>query len=179
MSLKFSQIFIISETILRRTIEEPFWPNEQRTYQRQKVIDQNKREGWICDFLNQGLQLDLKILIRKNDYSSWPTEHKTENVNTIKSELTFRDNIVFELPQILLKIRHRSADAEQFRKKIYISKCFGERAHQIWAAQFVDANDRSQMFFLLGFRRDADVEDISILTEIKKTISLFDGAEIL
>lgn len=171
MTLEFSDVYIISETIRRSGLKEFFWPFEQRKFARQKLIDRNKREGWICRFLEKGLMLDAKILISKADYADWPTQHRTQNSNTLTSELTFHEKFKFSYTSQVLKIKFPAEDAEIVRKKIYISEHFGVRADDIWATQYFESgSDRRFMFYLLGFDREINEKDLIILETIRSEL---------
>ena len=171
MILEFSDVYIISEIIRRSALGDFFWPIEQRRFKRQKLIDLNKREGWICRFLENGLKLDAKILISKADYVDWPVQHRTQNSNTLASELTFHEKFEFAYSSQALKIRFPAEDAEAVRKKIYISDHFGERADEIWAAQYFEGGyDRRFMYYILGFEREIKEKDLIILETIRSEL---------
>lgn len=171
MTLEFSDVYIISETIRRSGLSDFFWPIEQRKFKRQKLIDLNKREGWICRFLEHGLVLDAKILVNKADYADWPEQHRTQNSNTLTSELTFHEKFEFAYSSQALKIKFPAEEAEAVRKKIYISEHFGDRADGIWAAQYFEAgNDRSFMYYILGFEREIKEKDLIILETIRSEL---------
>lgn len=168
MKIEKKNIYVIKETIIRKTLNDHYWPTEQRNFKRQKLIDANKREGWIGHFLNNGLTIEGQILISKNDYAEWPKEHKTKNINVISSELLYFEEFSFELNNPALVVRHASGLAEEFRKNIYISAKFRENADRVWAAQFFDdPESRDTMLFTIGFDRPRSRLDDEILGKIK------------
>lgn len=180
MKLHFQNVFIISETIRRPSLTEYFWPLEQQRFGRKKLIDLNKREGWVCHFVEKGLGLDAKLIISKEDYTEWPQQHRTLNANTIKSELTFHDQIEFEFSTPALTLQHLAADAEPVRKTVYISERYGERADGIWAAQyFPPAADRNTMYYNLGFTRETQPEDLHALNLIRSALSGLENVTLL
>lgn len=180
MTLEFSDVFIISETIRRSGLTGFFWPLEQRRFGRQKLIDRNKREGWICRFLEKGLLLEAKILISKADYAEWPAQHRTQNTNTLTSELTFHEKFVFPYSSQALKVKHLAAEAEAVRKKIYISEHFAERADGLWAAQYFEAgSDRKFMYYVLGFERELNEKDLIILETIRSELLTLQNVELV
>jgi hypothetical protein len=179
MKLNFNRVQVIAETIIRKDINSSFWPNEQRTYKRQALIDKNLREGWICNFENHGLRLEIKIIISEHDYSSWPQDHRTENLNTIRSDLRFYEEFSEELDNVILHIVHKSEIAEDLRKKIYLSNHFKDKCDKIWAAQYFENGNREEMHFSIGFNRELLPEDLVILEEIKKIALSIQGAVVL
>lgn len=175
-NLKFNDVYVISERIIRHDLNAYFWPSEQKNLLRESAFGANKKEGWLCNFLENGLSLDVEILISKFDYMDWPKSHRTQNTNTIKSELVFHEQIEYKLSEPVLKIKHLARDAENIRKKIYVSNRFGKNAHHIWAAQyfapdFEPAANRDYMFYALGFNRSISNDDQTILSEIMKDLS--------
>ena len=178
MTLEFSDVFIISETIRRSDLKDFFWPLEQRRFGRQKLIDRNKREGWICRFLDKGLLLDAKILISKSDYAEWPAQHRTQNSNTLTSELTFHEKFEFPYSSQALKVKHPAEAAEAVRKIIYVSEHFGDRADGLWAAQYFESgSDRKFMFYVLGFDREVNEKDLIILETIRSELLTLQNVE--
>lgn len=178
--MQFQQVYMISENIMRTSLKDFFWPIAQRRFGRQKLIDLNKREGWLCRFLEKGLVLEAKILISKNDYADWPNPHRTQNTNTLSSELSFHDSIEFKLSAPALKVKHPAEIAEDIRKKIYISERFGEQADLIWAAQYFEpGSDRSSMYYILGFDRKIQSSDNLIIEQIKAELSLLNDVVLL
>lgn len=179
MKLNFKNVYVISETVIRKNLESSFWPEEYRTYRRQALIDQNKREGWYCDFENHGLRLQVKIIISENDYRDWPPDHRTNNLNTIRSDLQLHDEFSIELNNIQLQIVHSPQIAEEIRKKIYLSNHFKERSDSIWAAQYFELGQRDQMHFAIGFKREMLQEDALNIDEIKKIALSVQGVKLL
>lgn len=180
MKAKFYDVFIISEKIERKSTEEFFWPNEVRKFKRQKLIDQNKREGWICRFLNGGLLLEADIIISKNDYKDWPENHITPNPNITKSELNFHANFEINIANPVLHFTHAAQDAEAIRKKIYISQRFGAEAHHITAAQyFENPQNKAVMNFVLGFERSQSSSDKKVIESILSDLKMFDHIELI
>lgn len=171
MTLQFSDVFVISETIRRAGLKDFFWPLEQRRFGRQKLIDRNMREGWICRFLENGLLLDAKILVSKADYAEWPAQHRTQNSNTLTSDLTFHEKFEFSYSSHALKLKFPAELAEAVRKKIYISQHFGDRADGIWAAQYFEAGgDRRFMYYIFGFERETNEKDLIIVETIRSEL---------
>lgn len=177
MKRTFHDTYVIKEIIQRKSLTDYFWPVEQRTYKRKKLRDLNKREGWICNFLNKGLTLELKILISKNDYLDWPEDHRIPNLNVISSELLFYPELTISLENPVICFEHAVANAEDIRKKIYISNHFGARADNIWAAQLVDPDNRLKMKFSMGFNRDVSTNDLETIDILKKIIDSFNYTE--
>lgn len=168
MKIQFQNVFIISEEICRDNLQVSFWPIEYRRFKRQKLIDENKREGWACRFLNNGLLLDSKIFIHQDDYKLWPENHKTLNINTRRSELEFFEKYEEIFSEPALVVEHPAELAENVRKKIYISERFKEQAHMVWAAQLFETREkRERMKYYLGFDREITTNDRVILKEIE------------
>lgn len=180
MKIQFSDVYVISEIIERKSTSDFFWPTEVRKFRRQPLIDQNKREAWVCKFMNQGLLLDAKIVISKDDYQHWPQSHLTDNPNITSSHLSFHQNYELEVPTPALHFIHLGSEAEFWRKKIYISKRFGSNAHQIFATQFFqNSADKNLMNFALSFERKIDEVDLQKLQEIKLELKQFDNVKLI
>lgn len=180
MTLEFKNIYILNETVLRKSLSSYFWPDEQKNLQREALVNLNKKEAWLCSFLEKGLRLDIKIIISKTDYANWSQVVRLQNANTVKSEFTFHDHIKYVFPEPILTIQHLAQDVEAVRKKIYVSNRFNEKAHQLWAAQyFMPASDRKYMLYMLGFNRTLLEEDEITLSKIKEDLLLLKNVRLL
>lgn len=171
-SFVFEKIFVISEKIQRASLTDYFWPNEQKTFQRQVLIDRGERLGWICEFTNKGLGLSLRILLSQEQYPYWTgPAFQTRSLNVIQRDLHYYENFDFFpfAPQLIIK--HPLDLAEKVRSAAYISGHFQERADSIWASQIVWTSDNlKSMYYMIGFNRDVDESDLNYLGEIARGI---------
>lgn len=175
--LEFTNVYSLEETIVRKSLDDYFWPMTERVSARESLITANKKEAWFCDFLDSGLQLDITILISEADFELWSPHYQKHNSNTKKSVLTYHQIFTFAHKAPLLAFEHKNELAEPVRKKIYVSDRFKGSADQIWAAQYFDPqkSNRAYMRYALGFNRDIVDLDRKILSEIKNDISEFTG----
>lgn len=176
MQIKFQNIYVINETITRKSLNDFFWPQETFNFVRQALTDENKREGWYCDFTNQGLSLELKILISSQDYAHWP-KNRPQNPNVVSSEVKHFAEFEIKTLEPAIRLRSPASMAETLRKKIYISSRFGEQADKMWAAQYFNSTTKDFMIYEMGFNRELQSLDIEILASIKSEISELHGIE--
>ncbi|MBY0554296.1 hypothetical protein K2P97_07190 [bacterium] len=177
MQINFQNIYVIDETITRKSLNDFFWPQETFNFTRQALTDQNKREGWYCEFTNNGLSLVLKILISSEDYTHWPKAQRPQNPNIVSSEVRLFPEFQIKTSEPALRLRSPASMAEILRKKIYLSSRFGESADKMWAAQYFNSPTKDFMIYEMGFNREMQASDIEILASIKSEISELQGIE--
>ena len=167
MTRTFKNTWVLRQTMERKNLQEYYWPTVYLTPKRDYYLLRRQWfEGWYCDFIGNGLKLEIIYFISESQLPNWP-ELKNNNPAVIQSELTFHPTYTFETPCAALTIIHDLENAERLRKEIYISEKFKETADHVWAAQFfLNETVDSKLLYALGFKRDLTSHDQTILADL-------------
>ncbi|MFZ3229652.1 MAG: hypothetical protein WA160_05575 [Pseudobdellovibrio sp.] len=165
----FKKIGLLRHAIKRKSLNDFYWPDIYKNLKSNQLLLQRKWfEGWICNFCEKGLGLQVTYFVTKDQLENWDDDRKN-NINITTEELQFYDSYEFIIPEYQLSILHNIKEAEGVRKEVYISDKFKENADQMWAAQFFLNDDPDpRMIYCLGFDREISDADFEIVNNLKK-----------